>query len=76
MTKAKLEGRLDELRQLRSATPNDAVLSVLRKALRDRSNLVVAEAAKIIAGLHLSTLIPDLLDAGTVALAEGGGCAH
>ena len=63
MTKAKLEDRLDELRQLRSATPNGEVLSVLRKALRDRANLVVAEAAKVIAGLHLSNLIPDLLQA-------------
>lgn len=63
MTKAKLEDRMKQLRQLRSATPNDEVLSVLRKALRDRSNLVVAEAAKAVADLHLANLVPDLLGA-------------
>jgi HEAT repeat protein len=63
MKKAKLEDRLDQLRQLRSATPSAEVASVLSKALNDRSNLVIAESAKTIAELHLSALIPTLLEA-------------
>jgi HEAT repeat protein len=59
----KLEERLEGLRQLRSVTPDDSTLSVLRKSLGDRANLVVAEAAKVAAELHLASLIPDLLTA-------------
>ena len=57
----KLEERLETLRQLRGRTPDDAVLGLLRKSLRDRANLVVAEAAKLCSDLRLSSLIPDLL---------------
>jgi hypothetical protein len=63
MSRTKLEERLDQLRQLRTAAPDDAVLSLLCKSLRDRSNLVVAEAAKVAGDLGLSALIPDLLAA-------------
>jgi HEAT repeat protein len=62
MKKAKLEDRLEQLRQLRSATPNDEVISALRSALKDRSNLVIAEAAKTIAELRVSQLMPALLE--------------
>src|SRR5262245_15771767 len=62
MNKPKLEDRLEQLRQLRSASPNDEVISALRSALKDRSNLIIAEAAKTIAELHLSQLIPALLE--------------
>src|SRR5262245_11590190 len=62
MNKAKLEDRLEQLRKLRSTTPNEATVAVLRSALKDRSNLVVAEAAKTIAELQLSQLIPALLE--------------
>ena len=54
------EERLAHLKQLRNAAPTDAE-PALRKALTDRSNLVVAEAAKIAAELRCMKLIPDLL---------------
>ncbi len=63
MSKGTLEERLERLRQLRDAVPDDAALSTLRKVLRDRSNLIVTEAAKVIAHLSLHALIPDLLGA-------------
>jgi len=64
MAARKIEDRLEELRQLRTAQPDDAlVLSTLRKALDDRSNLIVAEAAKVAGALRLASLIPDLLHA-------------
>jgi HEAT repeat protein len=62
MNKPKLEQRLEQLRQLRSATPSEEVVVALGKALKDRSNLVVAEAAKTIAELRLSQMIPGLLE--------------
>jgi HEAT repeat protein len=63
MKKAKLEDRLEQLRQLRSAPPSAEVASALTKALNDRSNLVIAESAKTVAQLQLSALIPALLEA-------------
>jgi HEAT repeat protein len=57
----KLEERIEHLRHLRTVVPDEDVLSALRKALRDRANLVVVEAAKTIAALELVALIPDLL---------------
>jgi len=56
------EDRLEQLRQLRSSNPSD-IESVLRKALAERSNLVVAEAAKIAKETKCRALIPDLLAA-------------
>jgi len=58
----KLEHRIEQLRQLRThaAAAADAN-TTLRKALTDRSNLIVAEAAKTATELNLSELIPDLL---------------
>ncbi len=58
----KLEERLESLRRLLAADPDDAI-TPLRKSLGDRANLVVAEAARITADLPLSSLTPDLLDA-------------
>jgi HEAT repeat protein len=58
----KTEERIEELKRLRSG-PAEAADPLLRKALQDKSNLVVAEAAKQISELHRSILIPDLLDA-------------
>lgn len=63
MTNKKLEDRIARLRQLRSAPSDKEVVQLIRKALSDRSNLVVAEAARAAAELRLSSLIPDLLDA-------------
>jgi HEAT repeat protein len=39
------------------------MVATLRKALQDRSNLIVAEAAKIAAALQMTELVPDLLNA-------------
>src|SRR5262245_26147515 len=61
MASRKLEDRLEQLRQLRSQGPSESVDGLLRKALNDRSNLIVAEAAKIVAEQHRSPLIPELL---------------
>ena len=58
----KTEERIDELKKLRSV-PSEEAQPPLKKALQDKSNLVIAEAARIIADLHRSNLIPDLLAA-------------
>jgi hypothetical protein len=58
----KTEERLDQLKQLRKAPTSDPG-STLRKALTDRSNLIVAEAAKIAGELRCVELIVDLVAA-------------
>jgi len=58
----KTEERIGELRQLRFG-PADAVDPLLQKALQDKSNLVVAEAAKIVGEMRRSMLVSDLLAA-------------
>ena len=63
MASRKLEERLDHLRQLKGATADPSVVSILRKSLTDRSNLIVTEAAKVTAHLNIVSLIPDLLSA-------------
>ena len=59
----KLEDRIEHLRQLRTQPINGDAVAILKQALHDRSNLVVAEAAKTIGELHLADLTPDLLAA-------------
>ncbi|HEX4996956.1 MAG TPA: HEAT repeat domain-containing protein [Terriglobia bacterium] len=56
----KLEERIQELKRLGAGAGTE---EILRKALRDRSNLIVAEAARTAATQKLTGLIPDLLDA-------------
>jgi HEAT repeat protein len=63
MNKGRLEDRLKELRKLRTAPSQPETAAALCRALRDRSNLIVAEAARIIGDLHLSGLVPELLEA-------------
>jgi len=58
----KTEERISELKRLRSGSP-EAAESVLKKALQDKSNLVIAEAAKIIGELQRTNLLPELLAA-------------
>ncbi|HET9220207.1 MAG TPA: HEAT repeat domain-containing protein, partial [Terriglobia bacterium] len=60
----KTEERIVELKRLRVGAP-EAAEPLLKKALLDKSNLVVAEAAKIAGDLQRSGLIPDLLAAFT-----------
>lgn len=59
----KLEERLEQLRQLRDTEPGPASDAILRKALHDRSNLIVAEAAKVVGHLHRNALTEDLVAA-------------
>src|SRR5262245_39924587 len=61
MASRKLEDRLDALKQLRGTALDDSHDPILRKALEDSSNLVVAEAAKLVAGQQRRGLIPHLI---------------
>ncbi len=63
MAKTKFDERLDRLKQFRSGSLDDAAIALIRKSLGDRSNLIVAEAAKAIGGQGLNALIPELLSA-------------
>jgi len=58
----KIEDRLEQLRQVRTSAPAEAE-ATLQKALSDRSNLLVAEGAKLCVELRLLSLIPHLLAA-------------
>ena len=58
-----IEAALDALASLRAETDPVVVASGLRKALKDRSNLVVAKAAQIAGDLRITQLIPDLVSA-------------
>jgi HEAT repeat protein len=61
MAKARsLEGKLAQLRLLRSAPPSPQRVQELRTALGDVSNLLVAEAAEIAGEARLGELAPDL----------------
>jgi HEAT repeat protein len=57
------EAKLAALRGLRDQEASPALVAELRKALGDTSNLVVAEAAEIIAAKKLAELAPDLVAA-------------
>ena len=63
MPSRKIEQQLEMLNSFRGKTADDATLQVIRKALRDRTNLVVAKAAAIAAQLQARDLVPDLLQA-------------
>lgn len=62
MKNDRVEQQLENLRALRALGPTEAAVAVLRKALRDRVNVVVAKAAAITAEFQLQSLIPDLLE--------------
>lgn len=59
----RVEQQLAHLSGLRALPPTDAVVAALRKALRDRVNVIVAKAAALSAELQLRALLPDLLQA-------------
>jgi HEAT repeat protein len=59
----RVEQQLEHLRALRVMGPTDEATAALRKALRDRVNVVVAKAAAISVEFQLQTLMPDLLHA-------------
>lgn len=58
-----IEQALDRLAALRLESDAAAAAAELRKALKDRSNLVVAKAAKIAGELRVVEAIPDLVAA-------------
>lgn len=60
MPARKIEYELDQLNALRSGPSSPEKIVALRKALRDRVNLLAAKAATIAAGLGLTELIPEL----------------
>jgi HEAT repeat protein len=61
MAKAAFDQKIEAIRALRGQ--GTAALPALKKALSDRSNYLVAQAAAAAQGEQLSALIPDLLDA-------------
>ena len=61
MAKARgLEAKLDQLRALRRDSHQPEHVPILRDALRDRSNFLVADAAEIVGERMLSELMPEL----------------
>jgi hypothetical protein len=63
MANRKFEEQLEQIRMLRKANPDAGTVAILRKALADRANLVIAEAARAAGEIHAVELIPDLLTA-------------
>jgi hypothetical protein len=59
----KIEDEIERLGQLCRKGGTPTVVAALRKALRDRVNLMVAKAAKLAGELHIEELLPDLLAA-------------
>jgi HEAT repeat protein len=58
----KTEEKIEDLKHLRKGSA-ETVAPALKKALQDKSNLVVAEAAKIAGEEHHTALVPELLAA-------------
>jgi hypothetical protein len=58
-----IEQTLDRLAGLRTQSDPSAIALELRKALRDRSNLVVAKAGKMAGELRVMEVVPDLVAA-------------
>ena len=71
MARANLEDRIEQVRELGRKPVTDQTMASLRKAFGDRSNLVVAQAAKVVGELQLRDLIPDLLRAFDRMLQKG-----
>ncbi len=68
--RSSIDERLREVQQLRQAQDPDRLPLVASKALKDRANLVVAEAAKLIRENELSGFVPELLQAWQRMLVE------
>lgn len=62
-SKQVFDRKLQQLDELRAAPQSAETVAALRKALRDKANLVVAKAAKLAQDFDLRDLIPDLLAA-------------
>src|SRR4051794_16501636 len=55
-----IERELQALTELRNSVPAEACEGELRKALRDKVNVIAAKAAKLAAEMQMKELIPDL----------------
>jgi len=62
MANSKIEEQLEHLEMLREVPVNEAT-NGLRRALKDRVNVIVSKAARITAERQIGGLIPDLLTA-------------
>lgn len=62
MAKRDIEGEIAQVSRLREAAPAVAE-PALRKALKDRINLIVARAARVAGEMQLRELVPELLAA-------------
>lgn len=75
MPSRKIEQQLESLSALKSSMQStgdmEQAMATLRKALKDRVNLVVAKAAALAALLGLNALIPDLSAAFELSLEKG-----
>jgi HEAT repeat protein len=61
--KEAFDRKLAELTALRENPDSPETLAQLRKALKDRSNYIVAKVAALVGDLGAAALIPDLLAA-------------
>jgi len=71
MARANLEERIEHVRDLGRRPVTDQTMVSLRKALGDRSNLIVAQAAKVVGELRLRDLLPDVLQVFDRMLQKG-----
>lgn len=58
-----IEQALNQIGELRAAPPSEQLVQQLRPFLKNKSNLVVAKAAKVVGELHVYGLIVDLVAA-------------
>jgi len=63
---------LERLGELRHAALTDEVSSEIRRNLRNRSNLVIAKAAKLAVELRATTVLPDLVASFHKLMADPG----
>ena len=56
-----IQQALERLGELRHAALTDEVISEIRHSLRNRSNLVIAKAAKVAGELRATAVVPDLV---------------
>lgn len=66
-----IERSLDRLGELRHTDAPEAVVEEVRAFLRNRSNLVVAKAAKVARELQIKPLIPDMVAAFDKLMTDG-----
>lgn len=65
-----IERSLDRLGELRRADASETVVQEVREFLQNRSNLVVAKAAKVARELQMKALVPDMVSAFNKLMAD------